>query len=103
MPCSCFSLSHNHDFFHPSYVYLDYPRQRLSSIPPVWTPVVLSTLNVVEPKMRHGAVVITDNTIGAARGYKDLLEYLRTPESGYINMTLPFSKGLEMSVYLPQK
>ncbi|KIW21094.1 hypothetical protein PV08_01673 [Exophiala spinifera] len=67
----------------------------------IWTPVALPTLKIVEPKMRYGAVVITDNTIGAARGYKDMLEYLRNPESCYINMTLPFSKGLEMSVYLP--
>ncbi|KIW43763.1 uncharacterized protein PV06_04831 [Exophiala oligosperma] len=69
----------------------------------IWTPMALPTLKVVEPKMRHGALVIVDNTIGAARGYKDMLEYLRNPDSGYINMTLPFSKGLEMSVYLPRR
>lgn len=63
----------------------------------------LPTLKLVQPKMRYGAVVIADNTIGAAKGYKDMLEYLRNPESGFINLTLPYTKGLEMSVYLPLK
>lgn len=62
----------------------------------------LPTLQVVQPKMRSGAVVITDNTIGAVKGYKDLLEHLRAPDSPFINLTLPYSKGLEMSVYLPK-
>ena len=62
----------------------------------------LPTLKVVQPKLRHGAVIITDNTIGSAEGYKDLLGYIRDPQNGFTTMTLPFYKGLEMSVYLPQ-
>lgn len=61
----------------------------------------LPTLKVVQPKMRPGAVVITDNTIGSAKGYEELLNYLRGPEGKFINLTLPYHKGLEMSVYLP--
>ena len=61
----------------------------------------LPTLKIVQPKMRHGAVVITDNTIGSAKGYKDLFQYLRRPGSNFINLTLPYNKGLEMSIYLP--
>lgn len=53
--------------------------------------------------MRPGAVVITDNTSGASVRYKDLLDHLRAPNSGFRNLTLPYSKGLEMSVYLPDK
>ncbi|POR39759.1 Methyltransferase domain containing protein [Tolypocladium paradoxum] len=56
---------------------------------------------IVQPMMRHGAVVITDNTVGSAEGYEDLLEYLRGPGSNFINLTLPYNKGLEMSVYIP--
>lgn len=69
--------------------------------PLVWTPMALPTLKLVQPKMRHGAVVITDNTIGAAEGYKEFLAYIRSPESGFINLTMPYNQGLEMSVYLP--
>lgn len=71
--------------------------------PSVWTPMALPTLQVVQPKMRPGAVVIVDNTIGSASGYKDLLEYMRGPESPFINLTLPYNKGLEMSIYVPRQ
>ncbi|PNY27843.1 Uncharacterized protein TCAP_02240 [Tolypocladium capitatum] len=67
----------------------------------IWTPMALPTLKIVQPKMRHGAVVITDNTVGSAKSYKDLLEYLRGPGSNFINLTLPYNQGLEMSIYLP--
>ncbi|KAL2436196.1 hypothetical protein ABEF95_004861 [Exophiala dermatitidis] len=67
----------------------------------IWSPLALPVLKLVQPKLRRGAVVITDNSIGAAKGYKDLLEYLRAEDSGFTNLTLPYSKGLEMSVYLP--
>lgn len=63
---------------------------------------VLPTLQVVQPKLRHGAVIIADNTISSASGYSDFFSYVRDPKNGFINMTLPFKGGLEMSVYLPQ-
>lgn len=63
----------------------------------------LPALKLVQPHMRYGAVVITDNTVGAAEGYKDLLNYMRDPDSGFTNLTLPYSRGLEMSVYLPRR
>lgn len=50
--------------------------------------------------MRSGAVVILDNSIGSAARYAELLAHLRSPESGYTNLTLPYSKGLDMCVKL---
>ncbi|KAL0930063.1 O-methyltransferase MdmC [Colletotrichum truncatum] len=67
----------------------------------IWSALALPTLKTVLPRLRHGAVVLTDNTISGAEGYKDLLAFLRTPENGFQNMTLPFTNGFEMSVYLP--
>ncbi|KAJ5585994.1 hypothetical protein N7450_005781 [Penicillium hetheringtonii] len=67
----------------------------------IWAPLALPTLKVVLPRLRPGAVVLTDNTIKGNQGYADLLAYLRAPESGFQNMTLPFSNGFEMSVYRP--
>jgi predicted O-methyltransferase YrrM len=66
----------------------------------VWSPVALPALKLLEPRMRSGAVVIIDNTIGSAKGYADLLAHLRSPNSGYTSITLPYSKGLEMCVKL---
>jgi hypothetical protein len=62
----------------------------------------LPTLKLVQPKMRYGAVIIADNTTGAAKQYKELLDYLRDPNSGFVNGTLPYHRGLEFSIYLPQ-
>lgn len=67
----------------------------------VWTPVALPTLKLIQPRLRYGAVVLADNTISGAQGYADLLAYLRAPENGFRNMTLPFTNGFEMSVFLP--
>jgi predicted O-methyltransferase YrrM len=69
----------------------------------VWSALALPTLKIVQPHLRPGAVVLTDNTISGAEGYRDLLSYLRDPQNGFRNMTLPFTNGFEMSVYLPQK
>ncbi len=58
----------------------------------------LPALKLLEPRLRKGAVVIIDNTISSAKGYKDLLEHLRDPVNGYLNLTVPYSNGLEMCV-----
>ena len=63
----------------------------------------LPALKLVQPHLRHGAVVITDNSISSAKRYEDLLSYMRNPGSGFANLTLPYSNGLEMSVYAPAK
>ncbi|CAK7219534.1 hypothetical protein SBRCBS47491_003885 [Sporothrix bragantina] len=67
----------------------------------IWTPMALPTLKVVQPKMRHGAVVVTDNTQSAAKSYRELLTYLRDPANGFVNVVLPYKGGLEMSIYQP--
>ncbi|PPJ58374.1 hypothetical protein CBER1_10781 [Cercospora berteroae] len=68
----------------------------------IWSALYLPTLKTVLQSLRHGAVILTDNTISGADGYKDLLAYLRDAENGFQNMTLPFTNGFEMSVYLPK-
>ncbi|KAJ5726120.1 S-adenosyl-L-methionine-dependent methyltransferase [Penicillium malachiteum] len=67
----------------------------------IWSALALPTLKTVLPRLRPGSVVLTDNTISGAKGYADLLAYLRAPENGFQNMTLPFTNGFEMSVYMP--
>ncbi|PYH92154.1 hypothetical protein BO71DRAFT_400807 [Aspergillus ellipticus CBS 707.79] len=68
----------------------------------IWSALALPTLKTVLPRLRPGAVVLTDNTISGAAGYADLLAFLRAPENGFQNMTLPFTNGFEMSVYRPE-
>ncbi|KAL4734461.1 S-adenosyl-L-methionine-dependent methyltransferase [Aspergillus similis] len=69
----------------------------------IWSKLALPTLKTVQPRLRHGAVILADNTISGAEGYADLLAYLRAPDSGFRNMTLPFTNGFEMCVYLPER
>ncbi|CAG8930175.1 unnamed protein product [Penicillium salamii] len=69
----------------------------------IWSALALPTLKTVLPRLRPGAVVLTDNTISGAQGYADLLAYLRDPSNGFQNQTLPFTNGFEMSVYMPQR
>ncbi|KAK6362165.1 hypothetical protein TWF730_005862 [Orbilia blumenaviensis] len=68
----------------------------------IWTPMALPTLKLVQPNFRAGSVVIADNTIASAAEYKELLDYIRAPGSGFTSLTLPYNKGLEMCVYSPQ-
>lgn len=63
----------------------------------------LPALQLVQPKLRYGAVVITDNSIKSASRYQDLLDHMRAPGNGFLNLTLPHNNGLEMSVYVPSK
>jgi len=67
----------------------------------IWAPMTLPALKLVQPSLRYGAIVIVDNTIDSAARYKDLLAYMRAPGSGFLNLTLPYNKGLELSVYVP--
>ncbi|KAF1923564.1 uncharacterized protein M421DRAFT_9514 [Didymella exigua CBS 183.55] len=41
--------------------------------------------------------------LNSARGYKDLLLFLRAPENSFQTTTLPYVNGFEMSVYLPDR
>ncbi|KAF3166264.1 hypothetical protein TWF788_000518 [Orbilia oligospora] len=68
----------------------------------IWTPMVVPTLKLVQPKFRPGSVVIADNTVGSAPEYQEFFDYIRAPDSGFTNITLPYHKGLEMSVYSPK-
>ncbi|KAL4794417.1 S-adenosyl-L-methionine-dependent methyltransferase [Aspergillus venezuelensis] len=67
----------------------------------IWSPLALPTLKAVQPHFRPGTVVLTDNTISGAKGYANLLAYMRDPSSRFRNLTLPFTNGFEMSVYMP--
>lgn len=58
----------------------------------------LPALKLLEPNMRSGAVVIVDIPVEKAAGYAELLAHLRSSDGGYTNLTLPYTKGLEMCV-----
>jgi len=61
----------------------------------------LPVLEMVKPRLRKGAIILADNTKLAKPMYKEFLAYIRDPKNGFKAMTMPFSGGLEMIVYLP--
>ncbi|CAK7232388.1 hypothetical protein SCUCBS95973_008243 [Sporothrix curviconia] len=69
----------------------------------IWTPMALPTLKLVQPHLRHGALIIADNTVMAADSYTEFLNYIRAPGSGFIDTTVPFEGGLELMVYAPSQ
>ncbi|KAF4541944.1 O-methyltransferase [Lasiodiplodia theobromae] len=69
----------------------------------IWSALALPTLKLVQPRLRPGAVVLVDNTITAAGGYKELLEYMKAPGSGFTSIVVPYSGGFELCVYYPPK
>ncbi len=64
----------------------------------IWTPMARPTLELVAPKMRIGAVVLTDNTAERANEYADFFSYVEDAAQGFITKTLLFDGGLEMSI-----
>jgi hypothetical protein len=46
-------------------------------------------------------VIVVDNTISAAKGYAELLSYVRDPEGPFTTITIPYKDGLELIVYKP--
>ncbi|KAI1752827.1 O-methyltransferase [Xylaria castorea] len=85
-------------------------RQRLASDLPneidfvlfdIWTPMVLPTLRLLEPNLKKGAVIVTDNVTSSADGYRDFHGYIKTHRNAYRTLVLPYSGGLEFTVYDP--
>ncbi|KAF2834560.1 O-methyltransferase [Patellaria atrata CBS 101060] len=69
----------------------------------IWPPVALPALKAVLPRLKPGALVVTDNTIQSASRYEELFSVLRDPKGNFRSSTLPFKGGLEVSVYMPEK
>jgi len=65
----------------------------------IWAHVVRPVLDVLLPRLRSGAVLVTDGT-GGQHGYAQLFEVLQDRAHNFKTKTLPFRGGLEMSIKL---
>lgn len=61
----------------------------------------LPVLKTLEPNLKSGCVIVVDNTVRSAKGYRDYFEYINGNGSSYTTLTLPYKDGLEMTVYRP--
>ena len=62
---------------------------------------MVPTLEVIEPKLQPGAVLLCDNVLASADGYADFFSRIKAPGSKYRTVTLPFEGGVEMAMYCP--
>ncbi|KAI3319659.1 S-adenosyl-L-methionine-dependent methyltransferase [Xylariaceae sp. AK1471] len=67
----------------------------------IWTPMVLPTLRLLEPNLKKGAVIVADNVTTSAYDYGDFHEHIQAHRSAYRSLVLPYSGGLEFTVYDP--
>lgn len=64
----------------------------------IWTPMARPALELVAPRLRHGAIVVCDNTADARNDYREYFGFIGARENGFRTMTLPFGGGFEFSV-----
>lgn len=62
-----------------------------------WKELYLEVLEVLEPKLHAGSVVVADNLSMLPQSY---LDRVRGPGSGYVSISLPMGDGIELSMRL---
>ncbi|MFJ2763884.1 O-methyltransferase [Streptomyces prasinus] len=67
-----------------------------------WLDLRLPILDVVEPRLRSGALVIVDDIdLDIGRGfYQDFLDRINDPAGGYLSMRLPVHQGVQVCLKL---
>jgi predicted O-methyltransferase YrrM len=63
-----------------------------------WTPLFLTVLKAMEPRLRTGSVVIADDTGLYPEKLQEYLAHVRGEMSGYTSLELPIGDGLELSI-----
>ncbi|KAL1894996.1 hypothetical protein Cpir12675_003411 [Ceratocystis pirilliformis] len=69
----------------------------------IWCVLVLPIVKLLHCKLRPGAMIVADNTIAAKAGYSDLMEYLNDKANGFRLTQAPYTGGLMIAVYDPQR
>jgi predicted O-methyltransferase YrrM len=65
-----------------------------------WKELYLPVLQMLEPKLRPGAVVLADNIKTFRRALAGYVDYVQSARSGFASVTLPLKDGFEYSVRL---
>jgi predicted O-methyltransferase YrrM len=65
-----------------------------------WNDLYLPVLQLLEPKLRPGSVVLADNIKTFRRSLAPYVEYVQSGRQGFRSVTLPLKDGFEFSVRL---
>lgn len=63
-----------------------------------WKDLCLPMLQMLEPFLAPGALVIADDTCLMPKELAPFLSYIRAPSSGYTRVAIPMDDGLELTV-----
>jgi predicted O-methyltransferase YrrM len=66
-----------------------------------WKDLTLPVLNLVEPRLRPGTLVVADDTDKFESVMRSYLDYVRAPANGYVSVRVPIGDGIELSVRTP--
>jgi len=64
-----------------------------------WKDIELDVLRILEPQLRRGALVFTDNVFTFEGDNHGQREYMADPANGFRAVVLPLKDGMEMAVY----
>jgi len=66
-----------------------------------WPQYALPVLQLVAPKMRHGAIVVNHNVAGLRGDHVEYVAYLRNPSNGFVSGSMTLAGELSVRVLLP--
>jgi predicted O-methyltransferase YrrM len=64
-----------------------------------WKSMYLSIIKVLQPKLRQGAIILSDNIFTFRRTLRPFVEYMQSGQNGFVSTTLGISDGFELSVF----
>jgi predicted O-methyltransferase YrrM len=64
-----------------------------------WKELYLPVVKLLKPKLRPGAIVMSDNIFTFKRALRPFLEYMQSGKNGFVSSTLRISDGFEFSVF----
>ena len=66
-----------------------------------WPQYALPVLQLVAPKMRHGAVVVNHNVVGLRGDHVEYVAYLRDPSNGFVSGSMTMAGEFSVRVLPP--
>ena len=65
-----------------------------------WKDLYLPLLELLQPRLRVGAVVLADNIFTFKKALRPFVDYVQSGDHGFVSTTLSIGAGLEYAVYL---
>jgi predicted O-methyltransferase YrrM len=65
-----------------------------------WKSMYISIIEVLKPKLRQGAILLSDNIFTFRRTLRPFVEYMQSGRNGFLSTTLKISDGFELSVFI---